>query len=241
MSSPALTSSLVEYVKDSIWLKRYPVSYAGLDFSARTTLIRLAGGGLLVHSPSPIDDELIRQIEPLGRVEHILAPGNFHYFYVSDWQEFYPEATTWICPGVERKRPELHFDWLLGDRSPAAWEGEIDQVLVRGTRFIWEVAFLHRASRTLVLTDLIENIGDATPGAEGFMLKLWWKAVFQMWNRPKPAPEYQFGWRDKGAARECLERILGWDFERVVIAHGDCIEEDAHARLREAWASPLVG
>jgi hypothetical protein len=241
LSDPALTSPVAEYVKDSIWLKRYPVRFGGMNFSARSTLIRLLNGDLLVHSPSPIDDELIQQIAAIGRVEHIVAPGNFHYFYVSDWQRAYPDATTWICPGVERKRTDLHFDWLLGNRSPASWEGEIDQVLLRGTRFIWEVAFFHRASRTLVLTDLIENIGDATPGADDVLLKLWWKAVFRMWNRPKPAPEYQLGWSDKAAARECLERILAWNFERVVIAHGDCIEQDAHARLREAWASPLTG
>ena len=47
------------------------------------------------------------------------------------------------------------------------------------------------------------------------------------------------GWSDKGAARASLERILAWDFERVVLAHGDCIDTDAKARLREAWANPL--
>ena len=36
---------------------------------------------------------------------------------------------------------------------------------------------------------------------------------------------------------EALE--LGF-FQRVVIAHGDCIEQDAYARLREAWANPLA-
>ncbi len=60
-----------------------------------------------------------------------------------------------------------------------------------------------------------------------------------MWNQAKPAPEYQWGWSDKNAARETLERMLQWDFERVVIAHGDCIEQDAHAVLREAWKNPL--
>ena len=109
MSDPALTSPITEYVKDSIWLKRYPVRYSGMSFSARTTLIRLRDGGLLVHSPSPIDAELIQQIAAIGRVEHIVAPGSFHYFHVSDWQRAYPDATTWICPGVERKRMDLHF------------------------------------------------------------------------------------------------------------------------------------
>ena len=98
------------------------------------------------------------------------------------------------------QKSELRFDGLLGDRSPPDWADEIDQVLVRGTRFIVEVAFLHRDSRTLVLTDLVENIGDATPDASDRLLRFWWKFVFRMWNRPRPAPEYQLGWRDKAAA-----------------------------------------
>jgi len=241
MPDPALTSPFTEYAKDALWLKRYPVTYSGMTFSARTSLIRLRDGSLLVHSPSPIDDELRAEIESLGALQHIIAPGSFHYFYVADWQEAFPDADTWICPGVERKQPGLRFDWLLGDRSPTPWKNEIDQVLLRGTRFMSEVAFFHRDSRSLILTDLIENIGDATPGTHGIVLKFWWKVVFRMWNRAKPAPEYQWGWSDKAAARESLERILEWDFERVIIAHGDCIEKDAHAVLRDGWKSLLTG
>ena len=59
----------------------------------------------------------------------IVAPGTYHYFHVAAWQAAFPEATTWICPGVERKLPDLRFDWLLGDRSPPVWEDENDQLL----------------------------------------------------------------------------------------------------------------
>ena len=241
MAHSDLESPLTEYVPNAVWLKLYPVRYSGLDFSARLTLLRLEDGSLVAHSPCPIDATLCHQLEALGELRHIVAPGNFHYFYVGDWQRCFPQATTWICPGVERKRPDLHFDWLLGDRSPEIWQGEIDQALVRGARWIWEVAFFHRPSRVLILTDLVENVGDATPGARGLMLKFWWKVVFRMWNRARPAPEYQLGWYDKSAARQSLERILAWDIDRVVIAHGDCIEERAKERLREAWARPLQG
>jgi hypothetical protein len=48
---------------------------------------------------------------------------------------------------------------------------------------------------------------DRTPHAN-WQLKLWWKVVFHMWNNPKPAPEYQLGWRDKTAARQSLRDIL---------------------------------
>ncbi len=75
----------------------------------------------------------------------------------------------------------------------------------------------------------------------GWGLKLWWKLVFHMWNRPKPAPEYQLGWKDKRAIKRSLEKILQWDFERVLLAHGDFIETNAKAVLREAWKIPLRG
>lgn len=53
---------------------------------------------------------------------------------------------------------------------PADWDGEIDQVLVQGTRIMREVAMFHRASRTLILVDLIENFTDAMPHT-GWTLK----------------------------------------------------------------------
>jgi len=91
----------------------------------------------------------------------------------------------------------------------------------------------------LLLVDLIENIGDATPDI-GWQMKLWWKLVFRMWNKAKPAPEYQMGWKDKPAARASLEKILAWDFERIIISHGENIESDAKAIALKAWTGPLL-
>ena len=232
-------SPLREYVPGQIWLKEYPIHYAGTDFDARMTVVRLGDGRLWIHSPSTIDAETKEAIAALGPVAFIVAPGSYHYFHVPSWQQAFPDADTYICPGIERKRPDLHFDWILGDRAERAWDEDLDQVLVRGNRLIWETAFLHRASKTLILVDLIENIGDETPHTN-WALKFWWKAVFHMWNNPKPAPEYQIGWKDKAAAKKSLERILEWDFERIVIAHGDLIEADAKAVARRAWRRALV-
>lgn len=230
---------LSEYVPGQIWLKEYPIHYAGCDFNARMTVLRLADSRLMLHSPCEIDSETKRAVLSLGEVAFIVAPGSYHYFHVASAQAAFPEAETYICPGIERKRPDLDFDWILGDRPPEAWEASLEQVLVRGTKYIWEVAFFHKSSRTLVVVDLIENIGGGTPNVN-WQMKFWWKAVFHMWNRPKPAPEYQLGWKDKAAARESLQRILEWDFERIVLAHGDTIENEARAAALEAWKVPLA-
>ena len=211
---------------------------AGTRFDARMSVIRLASGHLLLHSPCNITAAIAKQIAALGPVAHIVAPGNFHHMFVATAQAAFPAARTWICPGVEKRQPGLKFDGRLGDTAPPNWAGEIDQVLVQGTRIMREVAMFHRASRTLILVDLIENFTDATPGIGG-ALKFWFKTVLRMWDNPRPAPEYRMGWRDRAAAAQSLRRILAWDFERIVLSHGDLIEHDAHAVAARAWAGVL--
>jgi hypothetical protein len=233
-----MESSLTKYVPGRIWLKDYPVRFGGMNIAARMTVIRLGDGRLLIHSPCAIDEALKADIEALGPVGFIVAPGDYHHLHIKSCQRAFPEAETHICPGVEKKQPGLVFDALLGDSPDPGWTKDLDQVPLHGSRFIREVAFFHRPSRTLILVDLIENYGDAS-GKVDWLLRFWWKYVFRMWNRPKPAPEYQMGWKDKAAARGSLERILAWDFERIVIAHGELIETDAHNAARTAWRQVL--
>jgi hypothetical protein len=229
---------LEEYISGQIWLCCYPVKYFGIALSARMTVIRLDDGSLMLHSPCAMDAALRDTLAALGKVAFIVAPGTFHHLHIASAQAAFPDAETLLCPGIERKCPALPFDALLGDNAPDAWAGQIDQVLVRGSRWISEVVFFHRRSRTLILVDLIEKFTDATANVD-WKLKLWWKLVFRMWNRAKPAPEYQLGWSDKRAAGDSLKRILLWDFERVIPAHGDLIETDARLVAERAWQTPL--
>ena len=115
----------------------------------------------------------------------------------------------------------------------------MDQVLIRGTRYIWEVAFFHKPSRTLVLVDLLENIGDHYRHKTGLLLQFWWRCVFRMWNNPKTAPEYQMGWGNKKLVKDGLTRILGWNAERIIIAHGEKIQHNVNSVLRAAWKKVL--
>lgn len=229
---------LTEFVEDQSWLQEYPVRYAGCRFNARMSVLRLGDDRLMLHSPGPMDGETLKQIERLGEVACIVAPGSFHYLHVPVARRAFPTAQTYICPGIERKCPDLEFDWILGPRAPALWADTIDQILIRGCRFMWEVAMVHRPSKTLLLVDSIENVTDQTPGVS-WQLKVWWKFVFRMWHRPAPAPEYRFGWQDKQAAKRSFEKILARDFSRIVVAHGDNITDNAKEQARRAWRTPL--
>ena len=230
--------SLEEYVPQKIHIVEYPIHFGGMDLFSRMTLVRLHDGKLWVHSPCRLDAQLKNEIDQLGKVAYILAPGNFHHLYVSDFQSHYPDAETFLCPGLEYKREDLKFDWILDDHPDPRWNSEFDQVVIQ-TRIISEVAFVHKNTGTLILVDLLENIGDDYTHEAGLLLKFWWKAVFKMWNNPKAAPEYQLGWGDKDVVKKGLEKILSWNFDRIILAHGNLIESNAKAVLIKAWENVL--
>ncbi|ANJ68068.1 hypothetical protein A9404_12400 [Halothiobacillus diazotrophicus] len=232
-------SQLVEYIPNQLWILEYPVHYSGMDLFARMTLIRLPNGDLLVHDPCRIDAAVKAQIDAIGPVRYIVAPGSYHHLYVTDFQREYPAAETWLCPGLERKRPDIPFDWILGNRPDHRWADVLDQVLVQGTKYLWEVAFFHKPSKTLILVDLLENIGNDYRHTAGPGLRFWWKWIFRMWGRPKAAPEYQMGWGDRRVVRRALETIIGWDANRIILAHGELVERDVGKTLTTAWRKVL--
>lgn len=140
---------------------------------------------------------------------------------------------------VWRKQPTLKFDAILHESKPEdSYAADFEQVLIQGNRVINEVAFLHKESKTLILTDSIELIGDSTPGTN-WVLRCWWKYLLRMWNVPKPAPEYQMGWNDKVLAKKSMEKIMQWDFQKVIISHGENISEDAKNVVYSAWKGIL--
>lgn len=230
--------SLEPFVPDALWLREYPVRLGGAKFNARMTVIKLQRGDVLVHSPCAFDDLLTAEVSALGRVAAIIAPGNFHWLHVPSCQKAFPNAATYICPGVEKRAKDLPFDFVLSDEAPPLWGDELSQVALNGTRVMREVAFLHRASRTLILVDLIENFTAATPGTNKFLRILF--RMIGMWNRPGPAPEYGLAWGNKTLVREGLRRVLDWEFDRVILSHGDIITHDAKQMVVDAWRKILA-
>ena len=210
-----------------------------MDLFGRMTLIKLDNGDLLIHDPCQIDNSIQNEIDKLGEVKYIIAPGSYHHLFVTDFQHRYPDAATFICPGLEIKRPDISFDGVLSDKPDPGWEQELDQVFVHGSKFIWEVVFFHKLSKTLILVDLLENIGDDYKHHAGWLLRFWWKVVFKMWNNPKAAPEYQMGWGKKGIVKQGLDKILSWNAERIILQHGELIEGDINNILTSAWNKVL--
>jgi len=219
-----------------IWVADRPQRFYGLEVGTRMTVIRLADRSLLLHSPVSLDAELRRALDAIGRVRFTVAPNRVHHLYAGKVAEAYPESRLWVGPGLERKRPDLQFVAVLGDDAPAEWKDQVDQAFFRGRPYENEVVFFHRASRTLILCDLAFNFGPRAAAPTRLLMKL-----LRSYGHFGPSKLDPLLIRDRRAARQSLERILAWDFDRVVVAHGDVLERGGHAALRQGYAWLLTG
>jgi glyoxylase-like metal-dependent hydrolase (beta-lactamase superfamily II) len=104
-------------------------------------------------------------------------------------------------------------------------EGQVDQVLIKGIPEYGETVFFHRASRTLIVSDLVFNYSPVQAasdpgGADGL----------------GPHSRIRAAISDPIALRESMESALRWPIERVIVSHGQIVESDGHARFREGFA-----
>lgn len=216
---------------ENLWVVDRPQRFYGLEVGTRMTVIRLGGGSLLLHSPVSLDAELRRELDALGPVRFVVAPNRVHHLHAGEVAEAYPESRLWIGPGLERKRPDLVHVGVLDDQAPDEWKDEVDQVFFRGRPYENEVVFFHRASRTLILCDLAFNFGPRSPLPTRLLMRL-----LRSYGRFGPSTLDPWLIRDRRAARQSLEKILAWDFDRVVVAHGDVLESGGRRALREGYA-----
>jgi hypothetical protein len=214
-----------------LWVARRPLRIAVGDVGARMTVLRLGDGTLLLHSPVKLDGELQRSLGELGPVGWVVGPSKAHHLFLGDYVAAFSGAVLCGAPGLAEKRRDLRFQHVLGDALPSGWPAEVALQLVLGAPLMNEVAMLHRPSRTLVLTDLVFNV---VPGPENRARLFHW--LVGATGRFGPHRLIRAGIRDRAAARRSIDRILEWDFDRVVMSHGEVLETGGRARLAEAFA-----
>jgi Domain of unknown function (DUF4336) len=214
-----------------VWVADRPLKLAVGDIGARMTVVRLADGGLFLHSPVRLDDETKRALDDLGPVRAIVAPSTVHHLFAGEYARTYPAARLYGAPGLAEKRRELRVDAVLGAEPAPEWRDRIDQRLFRGAPVLNEVIFLHAPSRTLVLTDLAFNVpAERTAGARLF----YWLTGAA--GRFGPHRLVRTMIRDRRAARDSVEQVLAWDFDRVIVSHGDVLESGGRNRFAAAFA-----
>lgn len=221
----------LETLAPGLWAAQHDLFLpGGVHFRGRMSVVRLDDGGLALVSPIPIDDALAREIDALGAVRHLVSPCLFHHVHLSGARERYPDARLYAPPGLARKRPDLSIDVTLGtDAARDALGPGLEHVLIEGAPRAAEVCFFHPASRSLLVGDLVFNIHEY----RGFVTGLVLRAVGAH-RRLAPSRSWRGLVQDRASVRRSLERVLTWDFDRLVVAHGEVVESGAREKLTAA-------
>ena len=218
---------------ENLWELERPLKAPGLRIGHRMTVVRLRDGGLWVHSPVECDDAVRGELARLGPVRHLIAPSRFHDLYWKEWFEHYPEATFYCAPGLKEEHPELRFHKVLSPDQRETWEDELPKVFVQGMPRLNEFVFLHRASRTLIVADLVFNLDAAQQNMLG---KLFLK-LNGIYDRAGCSRIFRSLIKDRAAFRASGEQILQLDFERLIPGHGRIVTAGARDVLRRALAA----
>jgi hypothetical protein len=212
-----------------LWVATRPLPLLVGDIGTRMTVIRLRDGGLFLHSPVHLDPATRTALDALGPVRAVVAPSLVHHLFVAEYGTAYPGSTLYAAPGLETKRADVPFGAVLDDEAPPQWAGQLEQHVFRGAPIMNEVVFFHPPTRTLLLTDLAFNVAAPPRGRARLFL---WLVKARGFG---PHRIVRFGIRDRDAARASLARILQWDFDRIIVTHGDVLQSGGHAALQAAF------
>jgi hypothetical protein len=198
----------------------------GIPFPTRMTVIRLGDGSLALVSPVLFTPKLATELTALGEVSHVLQPNRLHDLHLASAAERFPRARL-VRPGELASVVE----------STRALRDVLAVRPIDGVPKIEETVLYHPASRSLVVTDLAFNI-ERPPS---------WKTSVLLWmtgTRGRLAHSRVWRWsaRDRNALRESLEAVSRFAFDRLIVAHGECIESGAYQRLASVlgWREPSL-
>jgi hypothetical protein len=228
-------------VAENLWIVDGPIIRFGMPwpkmpFPTRMTVVRLEDGGLFIHSPTPLTPALGAKIAGAGSPRWIVGPNRLHAAWIAQWREAYPDAAVYLAPRIqERAGGRIGCLGLALDRDGGyPWDGALATLAIAGI-YMTEVEFFHRASRTLILTDLIENF---EPKKLGSFAMRWLTRLGGVQDPDGGMPRdmrLTFLTRRK-RLKAAIETMIGWNPERIILAHGRWYERDGTSELRRAFA-----
>jgi Domain of unknown function (DUF4336) len=214
-----------------IWMADGPpvAAFGPVILPTRMIVVRLGDGSLWINSPIEASAAEMECVTQLGPVRHLVAPSPLHVWRLAAWKRHFTDALTWGPPGTHRAKSKS-FDRMLGEQPPRDWADAIDQAPFKGNVFVTEVEFVHRASRTLIMTDFLQSY----PPLPRRPLRNALARFAHVLGGGVPL-DIRLSFIHRAPARRSVATILAWDFDKLIIAHGDCLERDAKPFVRTAF------
>lgn len=228
---------MLKQVGRCIWVAEQPLRFLGLPVGTRMTVILGSDNSLLLISPIKIDTNLQQQLDSLGTVKYIIAPNIFHHLYLEHCQKIYPQAELIAPFGIEKKQPNVVISKTF-EKDKIDFNGELEYIPFQGFQAfvppkivtVNEIVFFHPQSQTLILTDSAFNFERNFPFTTQLAAR-----ILGCYQSLQPSLLEKIAIKDRELISKSIAQILSWDFQRVIMAHGNIVEEQAKEQLTTGY------
>ncbi len=213
-------------VAENVWIFRYPLGFLGARLGRTVSIIRLRSGRLVTHSTGPFRTEDVAAISALGEPTWLVDVTTLHDSFAEQGRRAFPSSTYLVpqgFPGAENLSAQTL------NSAPAEWEGELELLKIGGIPKLQEHAMFHVPSRTLIVADLLFNIGATASSWTKFFAR----RVMRLEKLVGMSLFFRLMIRDRRAFNHSIRDILQWDFERIIVGHGEIIRVGARERVSE--------
>jgi len=228
--------------------------FGHIKVGGRGTLVRLQGGGVAVFSPVALTPEVKETVSSLGELKYIAALDMEHHIFLGEWNKEYPNAKVLAPEGLLEKRKkqkneDVPFSVIFAAKDKAStkvdseFDAEFDYEFVDG-HLNKELVFNYKPEKTLIEADLMFNLPateqfskTGTPAGTGILTRL-----FSALNNTSGAAmgQRRMIWYgvavDKPSFNKSVQKINGWDFNKIIPCHGDVIETDGKGIFEKVFA-----
>lgn len=213
-----------------LFVVEQPFRFVGLQMGARMTIVRRKNGDLWVYSPFQLEADEETALKAQGKVTDIVVPNTFHTTQVGQFARRFPDATVWALPESEKKLSGVTHETL--ESFPDQWNEEFDSLLFDGAKGFREWVVCHRASGTLILTDVGFHLPHQTKPLGRVVARL--NDIGRRFG-PSRFERNLMRFGDRSKERAQIETISRWDFGRILSGHGFVVERDAKKQFRAAY------
>jgi hypothetical protein len=128
-----------------------PFLWNSIDVGGRMAVIALPSTNdnsnkpdLWVHSPVALDGPLRDAMAQIGNVKHVVSPNYEHVKYASTWNQGYPQASMWACPGLASRMENVKWKGEMPEgMRPSGWKGPNGSSNVRSLpEGFWDTSIL---------------------------------------------------------------------------------------------------
>ncbi|RKP32988.1 hypothetical protein METBISCDRAFT_11209 [Metschnikowia bicuspidata] len=220
-------------------------------------------GSIVVWSAIPHNDEVVEALKLANggsddyKVSHLIIPDKEHTIAAKSFKEKYPELKIIAVEDVDLGeltpidyRVTSKYAHRILDAEALQEIGITDPVILSYFEFVYlpkhtnkELVMYEKATKTVFEADLLFNLRDDTPMEQFPDTKYpfsGWSSVAKYLNPDSVIGSAIFRRiADTNASAEGLWAIYSWDFDRLVMCHGNILETGGKSAFHKVFGSVL--